>query len=188
MAKKRPNWLKWMLVLLIVLPLGLLAGLLIGRAVDPGMLFQGERVSSGSDVTRRADTAVDRRDRELLEEEPPASLRPEFENEEEAWSDDYAGRRDGDAGEYEYYSGEELFSDEALFGDDYRSDRGPEPRAEAEIRAQDSAPATTSPDPSSRYARLGERDTAPVPAESRQPAQSRPSEPRTADGDLPAIW
>lgn len=186
MAKQRRNARKWWLILLLVLPLGLLAGLLIGRAVDPDMLFRGERISSGGEAaTRRADAAVERRNNELLDqEEPPGSFRPDFDYDEEVWPEDYAtgGRNEG--GEYHFYSAEDPFSDEALFEDDYRAGLD----QETESRARESAPASNPEDPSARYAPLRERDPRPTPAENRQPAEPRPSEPRAADGDLPAIW
>lgn len=174
--------------LLVILPAGLVVGLVGARLVDPRTTLAPEvNAAIQADIDRRA--ALGYRPPPLdsggtLDEEiaPGGNQRPDLDWDEEVWPEDYVG------GAHDHP--DRLLSENpSRWSDDFYD--SPDTRAGAEA-AQAAALAARAVEDATRAAAEASAQTGSGTAEPAEPAPSPspapPREPRTADGDLPAIW
>ncbi len=189
---------RWIAITLAIVPAGLVMGLMGARMVEPGSM-RTEQIAGRDAAERGANARADEGspfalpDPEARQRAQDRSRgRPDLDWDEEFWPEDHMGIA---AGPYSYdndYFGRRspgAEDDDALVprtgDDDARLVREARSAARAAdsavsdaVRARRSAAPSAAP-PASRAA---------APGLGSPPALPLPSEPRTADGDLPAIW
>ena len=160
--------------LLIILPAGVVAGLMGARMVDPGHPLDDPATSARQPAALPAPSPT-RQAYAAYEEEAHvrAAGRPDLDWGREVWPEDYDRRAEADDGAYY-----------GRYGDDYD-----DPYREGE--AGHDRPGRAPRDPTAEQAgRAAARAAADAVTAAGQalPDAAAPREPRAADGDLPAIW
>lgn len=175
--------------ILLILPAGLVAGVIGARLVDPRPTLASERASSflaESEGALNRPTPSYTQQRDSAQSNRPGGYRPDLDWDEEVWP--------GSGGEaYGYYDdrradGWEAATGDGLPFDDPASSSRPdigrnraaaeEAALAAERAAEEALRAADEPPPPASAA----------PAQPRTPAAPAEREPRTAEGELPAIW
>lgn len=183
---------RWLAATLVIIPVGLVMGLLGARMVDSGTPRDEPRSQAGrieaAGSTFRAHDALEPPDAARDRTENRARGRPDLDWEEEHWPEDHRGVA---AGPYayddaDYFGRRERDADEASMRGEGAGVTGPSGEAEAAARAAERAARDAVRAGAARPARR--TPPALLPAPSPPPPTGDAREPRTADGDLPAIW
>jgi len=170
--------------LLIILPVGLVAGIIAGQMVEPHTTLASPAVdvpgpSSWSDGEDESDDFVAEDARRVARQD---RYRPDYD-----WQEEYQpGERDGIYSYYEDLEGSGEFArpdrrEAEPSGYGLSAERAAAESAAdaAELAVDEAARAAESASAPPATIRIGPRPT---------PSPSPAPEPRTADGDLPAIW